>query len=436
MRDTYAILGFGVSGRSVLRYLLSHGVIPTVYETAARCGAIRREHPDIPVCDDWDGIREQVLFRSPGVRPDYAGIPAAVRRGAVLTAECERFAEQCPAPLYLVTGSDGKTTTATLAARMLDTGVGRVWLGGNIGTPLLDRLGDIRPDDRVVMELSSFQLMTFQPRSRAAVVTNLTENHLDWHRDMAEYRRAKQNVLTAAAIRVQNARSPVAPALTSLTFSCRDEGANFHCANGCFLRGDTVLCREDEWKLPGEYNRENLLAAAALTGADSADVVRAVRDFTGVEHRMQEVGTFRGVRCFDSSIDTTPARTAAALSACPPPLTVICGGRNKNLSFSPLNAALIRYADRVIFTGECGEEMRRALREDPAYGGCPQTVYVSDFSSAVLAGLSLTPQGGSLLLSPAAASFDAFSSYRERGDAFCALLRGGGGAAPNGGPAL
>ena len=362
------------------------------------------------------------------MRPDLPSIARAVAGGSVLTGEIEWVCARSPAPIYGVTGSDGKTTTATLAARLLRAMGYRVWLGGNIGTSLLPHLAEILPTDRVVLELSSFQLMTFSPRLAGAAVTNLTENHLDWHRDMAEYRLAKRRILENAARRVQNARGAIAPELPSLTFSGTAENANYHLGEGYLMRGEERLAPLSSLYTGATYLAENMLCAAALTGAPAGAVTTVAADFRGVEHRCEYLGVFRGVHCYDSSIDTTPARTAATLSAFPGGVTVLAGGRNKNLSLAPLAAALRRHAASVVFFGEAGEEMRAALLTAEDVGGSrdtagiPPSRYIRDFSAAVEAALAATPVGGTLVLSPAAASFDAFGSYRERAETYKRLL--------------
>lgn len=423
--SSYAVLGLGLSGRSAVSYLTARGETRIVlYVPAGEIPAAREAYPALPVKPLGSDIQEEVLVRSPGLRPDRREIRAALSGGATLTQEIELFLSACPAPVLGVTGSDGKTTTATMAARLLEEMGYRVWLGGNIGYSLLPDLPRIGEGDRVVLELSSFQLMTFAPALSAAAVTNFSENHLDWHTDMEEYRRAKRNILLGAARRVENARAPIAPELPHLSFSASLAGANYRLSGEYLMRGDEFLARADALALPGLYQRENLLCAAALTDAPATAVSNVAARFRGVPHRCEYLGEYRGVHCYDSSIDTTPTRTAATLSGLPQPLTVLCGGRNKNLSFSALSDALLRSAARVVFFGECGQEMREALLSHPAYRGVPEAAYEADFFRAAEAALTVTAAGGTLVLSPAAASFDAFSSYRARGDAFRAYLGG------------
>ncbi len=421
--ESYAILGWGVSGRAAYRYLTRqrHAGI-RIYLPQAEYRRAREEDESLPLVLSSEDIREEVLVRSPGIRPDTPAILRAMAGGAHMTSELRLFSEACPAPVYAVTGSDGKTTTATLAARMLEAAGETTHLGGNIGLSLLDRVDMIQPTDRVVLEVSSFQLMDFIPAYEAAAFTNISENHLNWHTDMAEYRRAKEHVLLHARRRVCNAR--LASPLSAVTFSATVSGASYHLSHDVLMHGDEPILPASAVKLRGVHNLENILCAAALTRLPATVVKSVAATFEGVAHRMMYCGTYHGVTCYDSSIDTTPARTAATLAALPQGCTVLAGGAGKRLSYTPLAAALARHAAHVVFTGEAGEEMQAALvAYADAHPTCRVThLFVSDFSSAVDAALLGTPQGGTLVLSPAATSFDAFTSYRERGDAFRACL--------------
>ncbi len=434
----YAILGYGRSGRSAYRYL---SALPdaevTVYVKQEEYARLSGGEANVAFVAGYENLSADILVRSPGIRPDAAYIRRAVAHGACLTSETALFLSRCRAPVSAVTGSDGKTTTATLAARMLEAAGHTVHLGGNIGTPLLDRVADIRPTDRVVLELSSFQLTDMAPVLAGAAVTNLTENHLDWHTDMREYADAKRNILMHAARRVQNARAPLAPEYAGLTFSAYVAGANYHRTDGYLMHGDERLVAVSDVKLIGEYNLENILCAAALTGADAASVRQVAATFSGIAHRLEYCGCVNGVECYNSSIDTTPARTTATLAALPRGVTVMVGGAGKNLSWEPLVRALCERAAAVVFTGDTGKAVQAEL-EDFIRGSrtptptekdmgaplrlAPAHVYVRDFDEAFAAALAMTPCGGTLVLSPAATSFDFFQSYTARGEAFRALV--------------
>ncbi len=423
--ERYAILGWGASARAAYRYLVRHtkGEV-RIYLPVGELSRARAEDARLPLVPDTEEIREDVLVRSPGIRPDTPAITRARGRGARLTSEAELFISLSPAPIFGVTGSDGKTTTATLAAHMLETMGYTVYLGGNIGVPLLDRVEEIQPCDRVVLELSSFQLMEYTPVLYAACVTNISENHLNWHTDMREYISAKENILRRTPRRAVNAR--VDCPLSALTFSAYVQAANYHLTDGVLMHGEEPLLPASEVRMAGLHNIENILAAAALTEAPARVIRSVATTFTGVEYRMTYCGTYRGVCCYDSSIDTTPTRTAATLSALPKGCTAICGGAGKNLSYRPLAEALSARCAQVVFTGDAGGEMQEALvaYTSAQNAPCPQHLYIPDFTAAVDAALAVTPCGGTLVLTPAATSFDAFSSYRARGDTYrCRLAQ-------------
>ncbi len=421
MSKSYAILGFGKSGQSVWKYLQGlKESYARVYVSPDEASRLRASFPQITFATLGDRICEEIIIRSPGIRPDVPYIARACADGARLTTETELFVACSPARVYAVTGSDGKTTTATLAARMLEVEGHIVHLGGNIGLPLLDRLSEMDADHCVVLELSSFQLMHGTYPLAAAAVTNLTENHLDWHTGMAEYKDAKRNILTHAARRVQNARMPIAPEFSSLTFSAYTKAANYYVAGDYMMHGEEPLLPLSRVKLPGRHNLENLLCAAALTGVRQEAFATVATTFDGVAHRLEYCGTVRGVGCYNSSIDTTPSRTAATLAALGRGLTVVCGGAGKNLSWEPLAECLSEYAAQVVFTGAVGQEMEDALVNYMAKQmiRVPQHIYCGDAEAAWNTALDKTPFGGTLVLSPAATSFDAFASYAARGDAF------------------
>lgn len=437
-----ALCGAGRSNFALLSWLLAHGV-----ENISVRDRRPRAELHIPASADLCGVRfltgsgyleaigEAVVFRTPSLRPDVPELLRAAEAGALLLSEAALFTLLCPAPLYAVTGSDGKTTTAMLTGAMLRAAGRRCFVGENIGMPLLPYADIMKPDDAVVCEFSSFQLMDFFPHPYRAAITNISENHLDWHTDMREYAEAKSHIF--GALTVLNAdctpTKEMAGTTDSLLFSSTKKPA-----------GDApCVFVEDGWvtadtgravrlfpvkalPLPGRYNLENALCAAGLCLSEvpPGAMEEAVRRFRGAPHRMEYVGTFDGIRCYDSSIDTTPARTAAALSSFPGKPVVIVGGRGKNLSFAPLADALIEYAGAVVVTGECAGQIHEALlrRKEETHSGLT-VVRAPLLADAVGSAFRLAPPGGAILLSPAATSFDEFSDYAERGRAFAALCR-------------
>lgn len=456
--DGAAVCGVGISNLPLINFLVEQGIRVTARDRKGREAlgdgvAARLESCGVRMVlgeDYLAGLCEGVIFRTPGLRPDVPELAAAVARGARLTSEMELFFELTPAHIIGITGSDGKTTTTTLThlflqAQLEREGRGHAYVGGNIGEPLLPRVARMTAADYAVVELSSFQLMTLEHSPERAAITNITPNHLDWHRDMAEYAAAKTNIFSHGAQRLTvNADDPATRALgrdaevAEVTFfssrgRCyedivpaekRGSPAIFE-RDGMLARSTGGACepllRVSDILLPGRHNVENYMTAIANTyGIVSTDVYRDIATtFRGVEHRLELVRELDGVRYYNSSIDSSPTRTAAALSALPEKPVVICGGYDKHIPFEPLAAALCERAAGVVLTGATAGKIRAALDACPAF--VPErlpVVQVDDFREAVLAARDMVAPGGIVLLSPACASFDRFRNFAERGRAF------------------
>jgi len=457
------VVGLGISNLPLIDYLLSHGAIVT-----ARDGKERKDLGNVAKDLEARGVRvisgkdylqnieADLLFRTPGIRPDRPEFAEAVARGAYLTSEMELFLELTPAHVIGITGSDGKTTTTTLTGLFLEaqfkrSATRRVFVGGNIGAPLLPCLEDMTKDDVAVVELSSFQLQTMRRSCHAAAVTNLSPNHLNWHTDMEEYVDAKTNIFRHAqnghvVINAENERSTsLLPRIRQRVTLFSSEKHSFSAFSPLLKKGDAAVWERDGkifWsdgdtevelikvdciRLPGKHNLENYMTALALTCSlverEAVDSVAAT--FTGVRHRLEPVREFEGVRYYNSSIDSSPTRTTAALSALAPerPI-VICGGADKNFSFEPLAVSLCRYAKAVVLTGQTAQKIQNALqaREEVTSGALP-VLSVPDFRGAVEAARSIACRGDIVLLSPSCTSFDAFKNFEERGDFFCRIVR-------------
>lgn len=466
-----AVLGLGVSNLPLIDTLLREGATVTARDKKDRAtlGAVADDLQSRGVRlilgkDYLHDLTESVIFRSPGIRPDAPEIAAAVGRGAILTSEMELFFIRKKIPVLAITGSDGKTTTTNLANLLLKTqferdgGSRHVLMGGNVGTPLLPRIGELGEDDIAVAELSSFQLFTMRQSATRAVITNLSPNHLDWHTDMEEYTAAKCNIyrhdgcehLTLNAdneITAALARQVIGTTDLPLTlFSSRKHSfAEIYPTHreGCtaiftVYEGDEeiIVFSDGEYDmpilpvsrilLPGRHNVENYMAAISLTrGWITPEVIEEVAStFPGVEHRLEVVRTLHGVTYYNSSIDSSPSRTAAALSALTVRPIVICGGYDKNIPFGPLADALCARAKAVVLTGATAGKILDTLRAHPAYD--PTTLPVvtePDFDRAVMAAHKMARSGDTVLLSPACASFDAFPNFMVRGNHFKELIR-------------
>ena len=421
--DTASVFGLGRSGRALITHLVKCGVRVYAFDDAKKEALgdvpLWLSSLGVPLFADGKGeARGDFVFRTPSMRPDHPRLCRAALRGATVMGEVEYFASLCPAPIYAVTGSDGKTTTASMLAALLTASGKRVYLGGNIGKSLLPFLDEMTERDACVLELSSFQLMDMECPVDTGIVTNLTPNHLDWHTGMAEYAAAKRRLLQLAHRRVL----PLGLFTEEEAFRFSLDGrADFT------LKGDTLyglgipLCARTDVRIEGAHNLLNLLAATAACA--HAVPVRAVREvarrFGGAPHRMETVAVRDGVRYVNSSIDTTPSRTAATLRAQSGRgrLLLLLGGRGKALPLTPLTDAL-RGTDTVCFLfGAAREELAAAPREV----GCSHALFAS-LEDAFRAARAEARTGDTVLLSPAATSYDAFADFEARGARFRALV--------------
>ena len=444
-----AVLGIGVSNTPLIHMLLRAGAKVTA------CDKRRREdfggtiealeslgamvHLGKDYLDYLSG--QDVIFRTPGLRPDVPQIAAAVEKGSVLTSEMEVFFQVCPCPIIGVTGSDGKTTTTTIIAELLKAAGHNVYLGGNIGKPLLPDAEMMEPTDYAVVELSSFQLMTMDLSPHISVVTNLAPNHLDVHKSMGEYISAKENIFThqGSGDRVilnndndiTRAFAAGAPGKVTL-FSRREEPEG----SAVFLRDSSIWVRDEAGErevlprkcilLPGDHNVENYMAAiAAVDGLVSDQVIREfAAKFSGVEHRIELVRTLDGVRYYNDSIASSPTRTMAGLKCFPEKVILIAGGYDKHIPFDDLGPAVIEHVKWLILTGDTSSKIRAAVEAAPGYvPGTPVIEEYHDFRDAVEAARDAAQSGDVVILSPACASFDKFKNFMERGDTFKQIVR-------------
>lgn len=438
---TVAVLGLGVSNRPLLDLLLAEGAIITARDKKKKeafadwCAPYEARGVRF-VCgaDYLDALNEQILVRAPGLRFDTPKIAEAVARGAILTSEMEIFLARTPATVIGITGSDGKTTTSTLIYEMLHCGGHRVFLGGNIGNSLLPQLVLMRTGDFAVVELSSFQLHTMRRSPHIAVLTNLSPNHLDYHTDFAEYVAAKQNIYLHApcarlVVNFENAqtRALAEHAPCAVTGFGADGAVCVRDGEIC-LFGKPVLSVADI-RLQGRHNLENYLAAIGAVGelVSPAALRQVATTFAGVPHRMQLVAEQDGVSYLNSSIDSTPSRTTAALSALKDRaghILLILGGYDKHIPFAPLAEPVLSLARTVILTGATAPAIREALTGAPIYATHSIPIYErSQFDDAVGLAMTLAQRGDTVLLSPACASFDAFENFAARGDRFTTLVQ-------------
>ncbi len=407
---------------------------------------------------------QEYAFLTPGMRRDLPQLIRAKDAGVVFSSEIGLFFDLCPAPVVAITGSAGKTTTTTLAGLMLQRSREDVWVGGNIGRPLIGEVDRIRPDSLVVLELSSFQLQDLAVSPHIAAILNVSPNHLDIHPTMEHYIDAKRNIYrhqgkgdfcvfnydneTARQMareydREVRLRRGSHPPVVYSRLQPPGDGA-FQDGDELVLRlarygkglPEGMICRRDEVKLLGEHNLDNVLAAGAVAGLAGAglDAIRAVAtSFRGVEHRLEPVRELNGVWYYNDSIATAPDRTIAALQAFACPLVLILGGYDKRIGFNTLAEEILRSGKvrAIILSGATADLIGRALSSEAGRLTAdgvpirpPEVVRATGgFPEAVAAAARAALPGDTVLLSPACASFDQFANFEERGRVFRDLVK-------------
>lgn len=430
-----AVLGIGVSNRPLIRMLLERGL------TVLACDKTPRESLDKEVLEleqqgaklhvgegYLDGVEADVVFRTPGMHPEIPALCKLRAGGARITSEMEAFFAVCPCRIIAVTGSDGKTTTTTLISEILKHAGYTVWLGGNIGTPLLPQAEEMGKDDFAVVELSSFQLMGMQQSADVAVVTNLAPNHLDVHKDMAEYIAAKENVYLHQGKNgtlVVNMDNEITNSFSEkaagrvLKFSRRGRPEHgVWLEDGVLYRDGRAIMPAKDIKIPGIHNVENYMAAAcAVEGlVKDEDIDAVARSFGGVEHRIELVRELDGVRYYNDSIASSPSRTIAGLHSFDQKLILIAGGYDKHLPFDELGVEVCQHVKTLVLCGATADKIRAAVEHAPEYcAGKPEILQAENLREAVALARKAAGKGDVVTLSPACAAFDQFKNFMVRG---------------------
>jgi UDP-N-acetylmuramoylalanine--D-glutamate ligase len=447
------VVGLAREGLALTRFLVAHGAQVTVSDAkgVSELAEALSRLANLPVRLSLGANREEdtvgadMVFVSPGVPPGIPCLAAARRAGVPISSATRLLLQMCPSPIVGVTGSSGKSTTTTLIGEMLRAAGRRVFVGGNLGTPLLERLPEMDEDSWVVLELSSFQLEDVEESPYLAVITNIQPDHLDRHPSMDAYISAKARIFLYQQPQdlvilnyddeVTRSMSQGAPSRVHfLSQRARVRPGAFLAEDRIVLAlDDTVqeVCRLAEVKLRGHHNLYNLMAAslaAALCGVEPAVISRIATTFTGLEHRLEPVGQVKGIAFYNDSIATTPDRAMAALDSFAQPIWLVAGGRDKHLPLNGFAKAIVERCRGAVLYGEGGEALEQALSQHVQGKEAPAILRVGPFAEAVERAASLAQAGEVVLLAPGFASFDQFSSYEERGQCFKELVRrlGGG----------
>lgn len=386
-----------------------------------------------------DDVSGDLIFRTPGLHYNTPALVKAREDGIPITSEMEEFFRLCPAPIYAITGSDGKTTTTSIVCELLKTTGKRVFIGGNIGTPLLPVVEEITEDDYVVVELSSFQLMSMKADPAVAVVTNVSPNHLDVHKDMEEYIEAKTNLFryqpkdSRTVLNLENditrSFAPFVPG-ECVFFSHLQP-----VANGCYLQDDIIyssvngvavaVLNVGDIRIPGAHNVQNYMAAiGAVWGVVTPEnILRVAKEFGGVEHRIEFVRELNGVRYYNDSIATSPTRAIAGLNSFDQKQIIIAGGYDKHIPFEPFAQKAIEKIKLLILTGDTANTIAECVKKQPNYDAQQlEIVFASSMEEAVMIASQRAVAGDVVSLSPACASFDRYPNFAVRGQHYKDLV--------------
>lgn len=439
-----AIIGLGTSNIPLLDYLHDNKSNVTVFDN--------REIEKIPK-NVMDKITEysmefsfgknylsklknfDVIIRSPSCLPTVPELEEEEKRGALLTTEVELLMKMCPCKMIGVTGSDGKTTTTTLISEILKKAGYVCHTGGNIGTPLFTKLDEIKPEDVVVLELSSFQLMGMEVSPDIAVVTNVTPNHLDIHKDFEEYIEAKKNIYrfqNKDGIVVLNKDNKITREYgitvkgKVIYFSSQEK-----LDNGYIVDGDVIKECDDKLRkhivntrqlhLKGVHNFENVCAAIAATRTlvDLDTAVEAIKEFKGVPHRIEFVKEVNGVKWYNDSASTTPSRAISALNAFHQKVILIAGGSDKNLDYTEIAKPILDNVKVLVLMGKTSEKIFNAVKAEAERENKELDIYQADsLTQAIILAKRHSRENDVVLFSPASASFDMFKNMYDRGDQF------------------
>ena len=439
-----AVIGVGVSNIPLIDYLFEKEAKVTIFDD--------REEEKISK-DILDKIKKykfdyyfgkrnldnlhgfELIFRSPSCLPTKPELVREKERGAVVTTEIEQLIKMAPCKVIGITGSDGKTTTTTLTAKILEDGGYNVYLGGNIGIPLFTKLKEIKPEDIIVLELSSFQLMDMEVSPDISAITNITPNHLNVHKDYQEYIDAKKNIYKhqkSTGILVLNADNELTNSCQNdangdvILFSSKqrldygyivEDGIIKECNDGIRRH----LISQDEIKLKGIHNLQNICTALALTKdlVSTEKALNTIKEFSGVKHRLELVRVFNGVEWYNDSASTSPTRGISALNSFNKEIVLIAGGADKNLDYTPLGIKIVEKVKSLILIGQTASKIYEAVKIEEEKQNKKVDIHMCEtFKQSLELAKRIAKPGQIVLFSPASTSFDMFKDMYDRGDKF------------------
>ena len=438
-----AVVGIGVSNIPLINFLVKLGARVTAFDmkNEEQLGDVATNFKSKGVklelgegyLDKLTGF--EVVFKTPSMRIDCDALIRAKQEGAYITSEMEEFVRYCKGKIYGITGSDGKTTTTTIISKLLEAQGYQTWVGGNIGTPLFSNIEEIEEDHMVVLELSSFQLMTMNLPIDVAVITNLAPNHLDMHKDMKEYIDAKKNIFlyqNENNVLVVNRENDITYSFEKeANAEVREFSSKRTLNNGAYyndgilyLEGESV-CKKEDIVIKGMHNVENYLAAFIATKDDvTIETMKKVAEsFSGVEHRCELVREINGVKYYNDSIASSPTRTLAGLFAFEREVILIAGGYDKHIPFEPLAEEGYPYIKELILLGDTKYLIKEAFDKLKLEKNINVPIIMVDsLEEAVNKAKEIAEDGDVVTLSPACASFDMFPNFAVRGNRFKEII--------------
>ena len=432
-----AFIGAGVSHKQLIEIFAKKGAVVTLCDKKELSGfgeyaeTLKKLNINLSLGENYlEGLKNQdLIMRTPGFEFFTKELQDEINNGTEVASEMELFFRLCPCKMYAVTGSDGKTTTTSLIAKMLEESGKKVYLGGNIGRALLPIAEEVEETDVAVVELSSFQLISMKQSPDVAVVTNVTPNHLDHHKDMQEYIDAKRNILihqkekSKAVLGFENdvskdMESDVKGKARFFTRLSKIDNGGFIDDEGYLTIDGRRIVHQSEVALRGLHNLENLLAAFTAVEGDVSDEIMAkvAREFKGVEHRIEPVRTLNGVQWFNDSIASSPTRTIAGLKAFPQKICIIAGGYDKNIPYEPLAKPILDHVKLLVVMGQTGPKIEKVVREHADFAASDiKILHADSMEQAVQLMYENTTEGDVVSLSPASASFDLYPNFEVRG---------------------
>ncbi len=423
-----ALIGVGVSNLPLLDYLFNlHADVTIFSDTKIDADLSKYSYPVYE-----DGLSKlvgfDIIFRSPGCLPTRKEIQAETSRGAYVTTEVNEVVRLTPSKVIGITGSDGKTTTTTLIDLVLKASGYHTFLGGNIGMPLFTEIDKMKASDIVILELSSFQLMDMTVSPSISVITNITPNHLDKHKNMEEYITSKCNIFKYPGdILVINADNPVTKDLKSdreIRYFSRTHKTNaFYVLNNSVYKGDKLILKGTDLHLRGIHNLENIATVLSATEdlIDFDKAIKAIKEFNGVEHRLEFVREVNGVKWYNDSVSSSPTRAIAGINSYDEDIVLIAGGYDKNLDYTPIAKPILEHVSKLILFGATKDKIKEAVIKAKTNENI-QIYVLNTLEDVVNKANQVATAGEVVLFSPASASFDMFKNFADRGRQFKELV--------------